>query len=114
MVAEITELNECPVPGSGAASVNGDLWVTTIGAAKSLVEYPTLQLHARPLISAPASRSNRALTNTAISEIAVTVQNAAEKSANIGVARACQTMEACSAVPAVQMPSDSISCWKVE
>jgi len=42
--------------------------------------------------------------------MAVTTQNAAEKSANPGTVRPVSAVDTCSVAAAVQMPSDSVSC----
>jgi hypothetical protein len=67
----------------------------------------------RPLSSSPAVGEKRAFQIVAEAETAVTTRKATVKSLNSGTVRLVATMPRCSASAPTQMPSDSISCWKV-
>src|SRR5882724_1585184 len=79
-------------------------------ASAGTMRYP----HTAPLICLPALGSKRMFANREHKEMAVTVPNATEKSGKLGAPRPPRAMERCSMVAPRQMPSEIVSCWKVE
>ena len=64
-------------------------------------------------MAAPASWAKRQFQTVARAEMAVTIQKARLKSVKSGLVRWVASMPTCKETAPTQMPSDSISCWKV-